>query len=164
MIVGLVTSPVTRLASFICKLPTKETMSKPVFEDLFKFSGRRNRESFIKFEGLLLLFVFSPFALIFLAIALNYDYEDIGFILTIFSFGILLLAFLHLVVIAQRVRDIGLPGFLGVVFILGLSALAVLIPTLSGICQIIFFVSIIVLACVPGEHGENKYGPDPLKF
>ena len=125
-------------------------MSKPVFEDLLTFSGRRNRLSYILFQISIwiLLFVGGVFGITIGATAFNNNAAGGGAIVVL----ILALAFLFIVVsdlavTAQRFRDIGCTGW---------AALLILIPYVD-------FIVWIVLMFIPGTRGENKYGPDLLE-
>jgi len=120
-------------------------MSKPVFEDLFNFTGRRNRRSYIM---LLLAVVFGG------GIGLAVLFT-IGAALTVssgFLGGIFLLAGVALAVAmavcswsagSQRVRDFNQSG---------VWILLCLIPYVG------FIVSLAIMF-VPSTDGENKYGP-----
>ncbi|MCY4038030.1 MAG: DUF805 domain-containing protein [Hyphomicrobiales bacterium] len=125
-------------------------MSKPVFEDLFTFSGRRNRLSYILFQiSIWILFlVGGMIGIPIVIVAFSGGTDEVGAIVVL----ILLLAFLvilisDLAVTAQRLRDIGCTGW---------AALLTLIPYVG-------FVVWIVLMLIPGTSGKNKYGPDLLR-
>jgi uncharacterized membrane protein YhaH (DUF805 family) len=120
-------------------------MSKPVFEDLFKFSGRRNRKSYI------LLLLVQIAALIGLAItgaisfAMLGSVEFLGWILLLAT----LAGFVAVVVCgwasgSQRIRDFGHSG---------VWILLVLIPYVG------WLVSLAIMF-VPSTEGDNQYGPN----
>ena len=104
-------------------------MSKPVFEDIFSFSGRRDRASYNWFQAALLVafLVISP------TIVLSRVLWIILFI------PILVSAW---AVTAQRVRDLGYSGWF---------ALLTLIPY-AGV--VVWF-----LLCIQRGTGDNTYGP-----
>ena len=114
-------------------------MSKPIFEDLFKFSGRRNRKSYI-----LLLLLQLVVGLLILAIALLVSSPPIGYLLMIVSIPLLIANAVSIWANgSQRVRDFGYSG---------VWILATLIPYIG-------FVLSIAIMFVPSSVGENKYGP-----
>ena len=117
-------------------------MSKPVFEDLFSFTGRRNRKSYF-------LVALSLLALLLLATMVA------GGMMASSSEGgaVILLVVLaipfviaNLAVTSQRIRDFGWTGW------------AVLI----GLIPYVGFVFQVALLFIPGTQGANRYGPDPL--
>ncbi len=108
-------------------------MSKPVFEDLFTFSGRRNRLSYLLYSlavtglfGVIYLLAGSTGPLVFLLVT--------PLIISSWAVG------------GQRCRDFGWSGW---------AVLIILIPYVGGIFAIIIMF-------IPGNRSENKYGPDPL--
>lgn len=113
-------------------------MSKPVFEDLFTASGRRNRKSYILYSlasGALIVMI------VLVAVALA---GDAG--LTIATIAILPISLSSWLVGAQRCRDIGRTGWI---------ILLMLLPLVN----ILFTVALWVM---PGTKGENLYGEDLL--
>ena len=120
-------------------------MSKPVFEDLFTFSGRRNRQSYIM---LLLALIFGGgiglAALFGIGTALT---VSSGFLGGVFLLAGFVLAVAMAVVSwsagSQRVRDFNQSG---------VWILLCLIPYIG------FIVSLAIMF-VPSTDGENKYGP-----
>jgi uncharacterized membrane protein YhaH (DUF805 family) len=118
-------------------------MSKPVFQDLFKFSGRRNRKSYI------LLLLVQIAALIGLAItgtisfAMLASVAPLGWILLLAT----LAGFVAVVVCgwasgSQRIRDFDHSG---------VWILLVLIPYVG------WLVSLAIMF-VPSTPGDNRYG------
>jgi uncharacterized membrane protein YhaH (DUF805 family) len=116
-------------------------MSKPVFEDLFKFSGRRNRQSYIYLQLASLVAVFLGLGLI---TAITFAAPAIGGILAFLGFiGLIAIAVANWAAASQRVRDFGHSG---------VWALVMLIPYVG-------FAFSLALWFVPSNEGENKYGP-----
>jgi uncharacterized membrane protein YhaH (DUF805 family) len=116
-------------------------MSKPVLDDLFKFSGRRNRQSFI-------LFQLASLAVIFLALgiltAITVAAPAVGSVLWFLGIvGFIAVAIANWAAASQRVRDFGYTG---------VWALVLLIPYVG-------FAFSIALWLIPSSEGENKYGP-----
>jgi uncharacterized membrane protein YhaH (DUF805 family) len=120
-------------------------MSKPVFEDLFSFSGRRNRQSYI-FLGLALIAgMFVALSIIGVGAATD---SAIGPLLI----GLGVISFIPMAVIgwasaSQRVRDFGQSGA---------WVLVTLIPYVG-------FAFSLALMVIPGTEGDNKYGPSCIK-
>ena len=119
-------------------------MSKPIFEDLFKFSGRRNRKSYI-----LLLLIQSAIyilliGLVILGVSLIDSSPPIGYLLSLVSTVLWVVGTISIWANgSQRVRDFGYSG---------VWILATLIPYIG-------FVLSIAIMFVPSSVGENKYGP-----
>jgi uncharacterized membrane protein YhaH (DUF805 family) len=118
-------------------------MSKPVLQDVFKFSGRRNRKSYI------LLTLAQIGALIGLAIAaviavaLLGSVAPLGYVLMLAVIaGFIAVAVSGWASGSQRIRDFGHSG---------VWILLTLIPYVGWIvCLAIMFV--------PSSEGENRYG------
>jgi uncharacterized membrane protein YhaH (DUF805 family) len=116
-------------------------MSKPVFEDLFAFSGRRNRKSYLLY-GLVVTVLLS----VVWGIAVVAMYGA--------GWGALLVAGLVTLPImvsgwavgAQRCRDFGWTGW---------AMLLNLIPYIGWIFSL-------AILFIPGNLGSNRYGPDPI--
>lgn len=120
-------------------------MSKPVFEDLFTFSGRRNRKSYLLYA--LAVFGFWILLAMLLVIpAANNSDAGVGIM------GIIaILLFIPTVVSSwavggQRCRDFGWTAW---------AVLLTAIPYLG----IVFAIAMMV---IPGSAGDNRYGPDPI--
>lgn len=119
-------------------------MSKPVFQDVFKFSGRRNRQSYIL---LLLAQIAALIGLAILtgvAIALLDSFAPLGYLVTL----AVVAGFVAVCVSgwangSQRVRDFGYSG---------VWILVTLIPYVG-------LAASLALMFVPSSEGENKYGP-----
>jgi uncharacterized membrane protein YhaH (DUF805 family) len=119
-------------------------MSKPVFQDVFKFSGRRNRQSYIY------LLLSQIGALIGLSI--------LAMIATAMIASVAPLAYLLLIAVvagfvavfvsgwangSQRIRDFGHSG---------VWILLTLIPYVGWIVSL-------AIMFIPSDTGENRYGP-----
>ena len=116
-------------------------MSKPVFEDLFTFSGRRNRQSFI-------LFQLASFVAVMLGVGIittiTVMAPTVGAILWfIGAVGLVALAVANWATASQRIRDFNQSG---------VWALVLLIPYVG-------FAASLALWLIPSTEGENKYGP-----
>lgn len=118
-------------------------MSKPVFQDVFKFSGRRNRQSYI------MLLLAQIGALIGLAIVtgIAIALADSASALSLILFVAVIVGFIAVAVSgwangSQRIRDFGYSG---------VWILATLIPYVG------FAVSLAIIF-VPSSEGDNKYG------
>lgn len=109
-------------------------MSKPVFEDLFNFSCRRNRQSYI------LLQLASLVALTVLTIV-GAIIGEFGVVLAVV--GALALVVINWAAASQRIRDFGHSG---------VWSLVILIPYVGAVASL-------ALWFVPSSEGENKYGP-----
>ncbi len=115
-------------------------MSKPVFSDLFSFSGRRNRKSF----GQVLAFIGLPLVVLVIVLAIGTK-TDVGGIAALLV--MVLLAVILTSVSLQRLNDIGWSGWLATaLFVLPIG---------------LFFE--LALFLIPGEVGPNEHGPDPLE-
>ena len=116
-------------------------MSKPIFQDLFTWSGRRNRKSFILQQ---LAFVGIIIAGVILSGVAALVIPVVGgalYFLTIILGVILLVS--SVAAIAQRIRDVGYPGW---------WAVLMLVPFLNLAFTVALWVA-------PSEQGENKFGP-----
>ncbi len=120
-------------------------MSKPVFDDLFTFRGRRNRKSYFLYAlavfGLWLLF-----AILFIVPAASKSDSGMAAMAVV---GFLLLvptAISSWAVGGQRCRDFGWTAW---------AVLLTAIPYIGILFAIAFMV-------IPGNVGDNRYGPDPV--
>ena len=119
-------------------------MSKPVFEDLFRFAGRRNRLSFF----LAALSQVVGFAILFgVLLAAAATGSDVVLVGALLACGVPFLALCvsAWAVAGQRCRDFGWTGW---------AALITLLPYVGWIFAI-------ALCFIPGTEGYNRYGPDP---
>ena len=116
-------------------------MSKPVFEDVLAFSGRRNRKSYFLYAVL----VFVLLAVIWgVALAMAYNDGWSGIIIAgLISLPIVVSSW---TVGAQRCRDFGWTGW---------AMLITLIPYIGWIFAL-------AIMFIPGNQGSNRYGPDPI--
>lgn len=116
-------------------------MSKPVFSDLFKFSGRRNRQSYIYLQlasiAAVLLGIGIITAVTSVAPAVGGGLGILGII------GFVALCVANWASASQRIRDFGQSG---------VWALAILIPYIGPLFSL-------ALWFIPSSEGENKYGP-----
>jgi uncharacterized membrane protein YhaH (DUF805 family) len=115
-------------------------MSKPVFSDLFTFSGRRNRQSYIYLQ-------LASFVTVMLGVGvittITVMAPTIGAILWfVGAVGLIALAVANWAAASQRIRDFGHSG---------VWALVLLIPYVG-------FAFSLALWFVPSNEGENKYG------
>ena len=117
-------------------------MSKPVLEDLFKFSGRRNRQSFILFQLASIASIFLGLGVI-TAIAVAATPSIASLFWAIGIIGFIAVAVANWAAASQRIRDFGHTG---------VWALLLLIPYVG-------FAFSIALWLIPSSEGENKYGP-----
>ena len=116
-------------------------MSKPIFEDLFNFSGRRNRQSYIVLH---LIYTASMLLAIGLSTAMSVAIPPVGGFLWIVTVVIGIAMGVSLwAATSQRIRDFGQSG---------VWALALLIPYVG-------FAFSIALWLIPSSQGDNKYGP-----
>jgi len=119
-------------------------MSKPVFQDVFKFSGRRNRQSYIlmllaQIGGLLGLALLTG-----IAFAVIDSFAPLGYLLMLgVIVGFIALCVSGWAVGSQRIRDFGHSG---------VWMLAILIPYIGWLISL-------AICFIPSTSGENKYGP-----
>ncbi len=132
-------------------------MSKPVMSDLFKFSGRRNRKSYLFFLLAVIAIEIVLTGVFGAAGGMADSMMDggdpaaaegagLGMLLVIGVVFIVLLVS-SLAVGSQRCRDFGWTGW---------AMLLLLVPFIGWI----FALAIIF---IPGNQGPNRYGPDPLQ-
>jgi uncharacterized membrane protein YhaH (DUF805 family) len=118
-------------------------MSKPVFSDVFTFKGRRNRQSFILFQLASIAAVFLGLGVITaIAIAAPGSIGSLFWALGIIGF--IAIAIANWAAASQRIRDFGQSG---------VWALVILIPYIGPLFSIALWL-------IPGNQGDNKYGPD----
>ena len=119
-------------------------MSKPVFEDLFKFSGRRNRQSFIFLQLASIVAVLLGVGII---TTITVAAPAVGgFLWILGAIGFIAVAVANWASASQRIRDFGQSG---------VWALLLLIPYVG-------FAFSIALWLIPSTEGENKYGPSRI--
>lgn len=123
-------------------------MSVPVFSHVFTLSGRRNRKSFFLYALFCLLLcavmmgAMNPLALSFLGT----NPIEWGLQAWLIMFGAFILVLTGGIVGAQRCRDFGWTGW---------AVLLAYLPFVGGMFWIAMFF-------IPGTHGPNRYGPDPI--
>ena len=116
-------------------------MSKPVFSDLFAFSGRRNRQSFIFLQLASIVAMLLGVGLI---TTITVAAPAVGGFLWILGvIGFIAVAVANWAAASQRVRDFGHSG---------VWALVLLIAGVG-------FAFSIALWLIPSTEGDNKYGP-----
>jgi uncharacterized membrane protein YhaH (DUF805 family) len=134
-------------------------MSKPVFQDLFTLSGRRNRKSYFFYLVAMLLFLSIVWGVVagvvdaggrahFADLQDGYGHAGSGEVWAVIVAGIitLLAAISGWIVAAQRCRDFGWTGW---------AVLITLLPAVGWLFGL-------ALIFIPGTLGPNRYGPDPL--
>jgi len=131
-------------------------VSKPIFEDLFSFSCRRNRKSYL-YVTLISMAIFAVggvfvFGLLVLLGKLSDYLHYVSAVLTFFvllTSGLLLIALMVVSVATttQRIRDC---GHTGVWFFVSW------VPVIG-------WIPLVALFFLPGDEGDNRYGPDCLK-
>jgi uncharacterized membrane protein YhaH (DUF805 family) len=122
-------------------------MSKPVLEDLFKWSGRRDRKSYALLNLAMLGFGLAATVLWIIEAELSGDPDTafgtlIGLIVMFCVMGVSSIA-----TTAQRCRDLGMPGVVSAAVMLPYAGIAAWIAILA----------------MPGEEGPNRFGADPRK-
>ena len=123
-------------------------MSKPVFEDLFKFSGRRNRQSYLLAQLASFGTIIATGLISMWLIAAAGDGGLIaGLIFIIAAIIIVASVVAAWATSAQRCRDIGWPGWV---------CLAQLIPYVGCVA------SLVILIAVGDTLVDNKYGPSQI--
>lgn len=113
-------------------------MSKPVFDDLFAFYGRRNRKSY-------LLYQLSWWGAVLLTLSICRILPVPLMVLFVIAVGGVLICS-KVAVTLQRANDISVPRIVW----LGLF--------LPFVGQVLEFV----LLAMPGDSGRNRFGPDPI--
>lgn len=118
-------------------------MSKPVFEDIFKFSGRRNRQSYVylllaQIGAAILLTIVGMFGFALLASVPALAY----LVLLAMLAGFVAVAVSAWASGSQRIRDFGHSG---------VWILLTLVPYVGWIVSL-------AIMFVPSSEGENKYG------
>lgn len=121
-------------------------MSKPIFDDLFAFHGRRNRKSY----ALLHLSIYAiGFLLCLIILLIDEALGGTGMTAAVLVVAIvLLISVISLIASAQRCRDAGFSGF---------AALTLCLPYGGAVAWVAMLVW-------PGEQGKNKFGNDPREI
>lgn len=119
-------------------------MSKPVFQDVFKFSGRRNRQSYILMLLTQVGALIGLTVLTGISLAVIDSVAPLGYLLILVVVaGFIALCVSGWAVGSQRIRDFGHSG---------VWMLLVLIPYVGWLISI-------AIMLVPSDAGDNKYGP-----
>jgi uncharacterized membrane protein YhaH (DUF805 family) len=119
-------------------------MSKPVFSDLWSFSGRRNRQSFIYLQLASIVVVLLGIGLV---TAVTFAAPTVGAFLGVVGIiGLIAISVANWAAASQRVRDFGQSG---------VWALVMLIPYIGPVFSIALWL-------IPSSEGDNKYGPSCL--
>jgi uncharacterized membrane protein YhaH (DUF805 family) len=124
-------------------------MSLPATESWFSLTVRRNRKSFAIAYSLLLVIMLAIFVLMY-GYDVNKDAREL-ILLACFIPYLICTYFLT----AQRLRDIGVAGWLALLWI----PVTIADSILFGAASVVFLV---ILLSVPGTNGRNRYGTDPL--
>ena len=114
-------------------LVRRPKLSKPVLEDLFTFSGRRNRKSYFLFTLMVLASIVVLTILAFL----------VGFWIVLLGLPIIVSSW---AVSAQRCRDFGWTGW---------AVLITLIPYIG-------FIFSFAILFIPSNVGKNRYGDSEI--
>jgi uncharacterized membrane protein YhaH (DUF805 family) len=117
-------------------------MSKPLSEDLFSFTGRRNRKSYILLN---LLWAAAMVALWGVGLGLSVAMNT-GALMVVPAVLSLPWLISNLATSSQRCRDFGWSGW---------ALLIAIIPYIGGLFGLAIFF-------IPGTVGSNRYGPDLL--
>jgi uncharacterized membrane protein YhaH (DUF805 family) len=118
-------------------------MSKPVFSDMFAFSGRCNRKSYFLYIVCLTIVMMIVWGV---ALGFAFNSESVGVIVIVAYILSIIVGISGWIVGAQRCRDFGWTGW----------AVFITIIPLFG------WVFPFIMLFVPGTEGPNRYGPDPL--
>jgi uncharacterized membrane protein YhaH (DUF805 family) len=118
-------------------------MSKPVFQDVFKFSGRRNRQSYIYALLVQIGALIGLGIMAMIAVALITSVAPLGWLLLLATLaGFVTVAWTGWATGSQRIRDFDRSG---------VWILLVLVPYVG------WLVSLAIMF-VPSTPGENRYG------
>lgn len=125
-------------------------MSLPATEQWFSLSARRNRKSFI--------LAWMTLVLVLVAVVAALWFFDAPYRATMTIFWLFFIPYFvcGYLLTAQRLRDIGITGWLALLWI----AIGFLSNELRGVATLVF---VLVLCAVPGTQGPNRYGADPLE-
>lgn len=120
--------------------------SYPALEDWFSASIRRNRKSFMLATGSLIIVM-----LVVAGVVTWFGGNDL--IILVFAIAVCICSYM---LTAQRLRDMGLTGWLTLLWIPVNLADAYL----HGAATLAAWI---VLCVVPGTQGPNRYGLDPIR-
>lgn len=127
-------------------------MGVPVFSNWLRFSGRRNRKSYLV---IFLIFFVAMLAIEIILGRLFLSGAIPSYMFWIYFVIMIPIKFVYFVITAQRLRDFNLSGW----FVLILIPIAFFDQDAYGLpsLAVTFFIMII-----PGTRGDNRYGPDPI--
>ncbi|HDZ53026.1 hypothetical protein LCGC14_0408320 [marine sediment metagenome] len=120
-------------------------MSKPVLEDLFKWSGRRDRKSYALLNLAMFGFGMAATVLWIIEAELSGDPDTAFGTLIVLIVMFCVMGVSSIATTAQRCRDLGMPGVVSAVIMLPYAGIAA-------------WIAILVM---PGDKGPNKFGADP---
>jgi uncharacterized membrane protein YhaH (DUF805 family) len=126
--------------------------SYPALEDWFDTSIRRNRKSFVIATLALSAIIFS--IMFILAWFVKPSKPQFFWVLAPFAIAYVICSYM---LTAQRLRDMGLTGWLALLWI------PVNLIDRRFDMFLLALAAYIVLCSVPGTQGPNRYGPDPLQ-
>jgi len=130
--------------------------SYPALEDWFSTSIRRNRKSFIIASvALFAVMAVAAFVIAWFTPPRRDGHFTWPFVLSFAPFAIAYIICSYLLS-AQRLRDMGLTGWLTLLWI----PIGTADTYLHGAASLAAYI---VLCTVPGTQGTNRYGPDPLE-
>ena len=138
-------------------LHSKDSSGTTVFyKRLFLFDGRASVREFWKMTLTILAMAALPIAMLVVdGVFMEYGHEDETSLGVVISWLALFpLAFAFWAISARRLQDMNLPGWLALLFFLLFLAYGINI-----LAAIVFFV---IVGCLDGTPGENRFGQDPL--
>tara|TARA_R110002126_G_scaffold206886_1_gene353969 strand:+ start:59 stop:475 length:417 start_codon:yes stop_codon:yes gene_type:complete len=117
-----------------------------VFKQYFDFSGRARRKEFWMFTLFHFLFIFSTTFLVFFLTSDIYEDTETNYVYVAIICTYLLISIIPSIALTvRRLHDTGKSGWL---------YLIVIIPYLG-------WFTIMIFACMEGNRGSNKWGPNP---
>lgn len=138
-----------------------------MLRNLFTWRGRIGRARFLGYSILPLpLFVIglAPLALEVRAGNQGFGSLSIGTILLTIAV-LVTISWINVVTPIKRLHDLNLSGWWWWLWIL--------IPTLftgspsavvNNVCFVLFIISLILIYCLPGTRGDNRFGPEPARY
>ncbi|QRM39474.1 DUF805 domain-containing protein [Rhizobium rhizogenes] len=126
-------------------------MTLPATEHWFSFHARRNRKSYIVASMML-----TAIMVCVLLVLWFFDARQRSFIVVFLLFLVPYVVCIYSLT-SQRLRDMGQTGWLALLWI----PVGITDRYIGGAASLAFSI---VLCVVPGTAGENRYGPDPLRF
>jgi uncharacterized membrane protein YhaH (DUF805 family) len=117
-----------------------------VFKQYFDFSGRARRKEFWMFTLFHFLFIFTTTFLVFFLTSDIYEDTETNYVYVAIICTYLLISIIPSIALTiRRLHDTGKSGWL---------YLIVIIPYLG-------WFTIMIFACMEGNRGSNKWGPNP---